>query len=72
MTLAALAEWTTTVGPLLIPLVGQWMETRGMRRDIRALRLELRALEQDHLSRLVELEVRVTKVEAALSQVVAA
>jgi hypothetical protein len=65
-------HWLSVVGPLLIPLIGQWLETRGMRRELIGLRRELRAMEADHLTRLVELEVRITKVESALSQVVAA
>jgi uncharacterized coiled-coil protein SlyX len=72
MSYADAAEWMTSIGPLMVPLVASWLEQRGMRRELQALRRELRELEQDHLSRLVELELRLSKVETAISSLVAA
>lgn len=69
MNFAAAAEWLTSVGPLMVPLVASWLEQRGMRRELHQLRkelLETRDKQVSNETRLGLLEVRVTKIEGVV------
>ena len=66
------AEWMSQVGPLLVPLVMSWFEQRGMRRELHALRNELREMQEDHITRIVTLELRVQRLESSVASVVVA
>lgn len=72
MNYASATEWLSSVGPLLVPLVASWLEQRGMRREIHALRNELRELQEDHVTRIVTLELRVQRLEGSVAKLVAA
>ena len=71
MTYASAAEWMTQIGPLLVPLVLSWFEQRGMRRELHGLRAELREMQEEHVTRIVTLELRVQRLESSVASVVA-
>lgn len=71
VTYAAAADWISSVGPLLVPLVLSYIEQRGMRRELHGLREELREMQEDHITRIVTLELRVQRLEGTVASVVA-
>jgi protein involved in ribonucleotide reduction len=67
MNYASAAEWLSSVGPLVVPLVMSWFELRGMRRELREMRQEVREIKRtdtDH-------EVRIKRLESIVTEAIA-